>query len=440
MSDLLRQFVLVQADMSASRRDRSSAMARIFSGSKLAAGVLTSSLLTALTLGVAGPADPQHNAETTSGVAQGPAGGYACRQYLELPASTFLPPDATKWRVHASTMTEAPNGDLLFAFFGGTSEGAPNQNIYMARLPHGAKTWEKPQLLFDEPGKADGNPVLWTDGSTVRLFFVTIFGHGWEEASIRQIESTDNGTTWSSPTYLREEWGWMTGTRPFRMSNGEVLLPVYDEGKFSSGFMIADREMTDWKAYPANHDEWLRSPNGAIQPSVVELEPGHLLAYMRTVDDDIFRSQSFDYGRTWSTPERSELGNPSSRIDLLKLANGHLVVGYNPWTEHRSPLRLSLSTDVKKTWTPPWAFSVDVENRIGPQFTYPYLIQTRDGMIHMAYTANRDKMAHLVFNEEYLQSGVSLLSTPTLDAKTQFRNGRVSTVKACDYPMAGATG
>jgi predicted neuraminidase len=398
---------------------------------------VTSSVLTALTFGLASPSQ-QATAEGP-GVAQGPPGGYACRQYLDLPDWSYLPPEATKWRVHASTLTEAPNGDLLLAFFGGTSEGASNQNLYMARLPHGSRTWGKPQLLFDEPGKADGNPVLWTDGSTVRLFFVTIFGRGWEQASIREMSSTDNGSTWSSPTFVREEWGWMTGTAPVRMSNGEVLLPVYDEGEFSTGFMVFDKELKDWQAFPAKHEDWLRSPNGSIQASVVELEPGHLLAYLRTVDDDIFRSQSFDYGRTWSEPERSEIGNPSSRVALLKLDNGHLLTAYNPWTEHRSPLRLSLSTDTKKTWTPPWAFNSDVENRIGPQFTYPYLIQGKDGMIHMAYTANRDKMAHLVFNEEYLLSGVSLHSTPSFDSRTEFRNGRVSTVKECRYGMGVGT-
>jgi len=374
------------------------------------------------------------SAEGRSGVAQGPSGAYACRQYLGLPDNAHLPAGTTKWRVHAGTLAEAPNGDLLYAFYGGRSEGSADQNLYISRMPRGASTWGQPTLLFDEPGKADGNPVLWTDGDTVHAFFVTIFGHGWQQASIRHISSIDNGASWSVPSDIHEEWGWMTGTRPFRMSNGEVLLPVYDEGASSAGFMVADKDMKSWQAFPANHDDWLRSPHGSIQPSVVELEPGHLLAYLRTGDGDVFRSQSTDYGRTWSQPERSELGNPNSRVALLKLDNGHLVVGYNPWTEHHSPLRLSLSTDATKTWAPPWAYTADIENKIGPQYTYPYMIQASDGMVHMAYTANRDRMGELVFNEEFLESGVSMLSKDGWGA-TEFRNGRVSAVASCKYSM-----
>lgn len=377
-----------------------------------------------------------------SGVGQGPVGAYACRQYLENPDDSYLPPEATKWRVHSGTVAEAPNGDMLYAFYGGRTEGSPDQSLYLSRLPKGESTWSKPELLFSEPDHADGNPVLMTDGDTVHLFFVTVFGRGWEQASIRRIASDDSGETWSEPSFIREQWGWMTGTRAFRMSNGEVLLPVYDEGASSSGFMIADEDMENWQSFPAKHKDWLRAPNGAIQPSVVEVDPGHLIAYMRTSDDDIFRSQSTDYGRTWSTPERTELGNPNSRVALFNLESDHLLVAYNPWIEHRSPMRLSSTSNAEKTWTPPWSFTVDVENLDGPQFTYPYLEQADDGMVHLAYTANRDRMAELVFNEEYLQSGVSMLSQNGYGegwGATEYRDGQVRAVESCSYGMGEGT-
>ncbi|QDP97083.1 hypothetical protein FOE78_15145 [Microlunatus elymi] len=407
---------------------------RLLSKVRLTVAAAAAGTLTLLAVGSAALPGTAASADGRPGVAQGPAGGYACRQYLPLPDNSYLPPDITKWRVHAGTLAQAPNGDLLYAFYGGKSEGSADQNLYLSRLPKGESTWQKPQLLFDEPGKADGNPILWTDGKVVHAFFVTIFGHGWEQSSIRQISSVDNGRSWSAPTYIHQDWGLMTGTRPFRMSNGEVLLPVYDEAASTSGFMIAGPDLKTWTAYPSNHEDWLHSPNGSIQPTVVELEPGHLLAYLRTGDGSVYRTQSTDYGRTWSTPERSELGNPNSRVALLKLDNGDLVVGYNPWVEHHSPLRISLSTDKTKTWTPPWSYTVDVENAMGPQYTYPYLIQSDDGMIHMAYSANRDRMAEITFNEQYLESGVSLLSKDGWGA-TEFRNGRVSSVDRCKFRM-----
>ncbi|GAA2864124.1 hypothetical protein GCM10020220_061750 [Nonomuraea rubra] len=79
-------------------------------------------------------------------------------------------PDPDVPKVHAAAITQAPTGDLLTVYYGGTSEGAANQALYLSRLATGKQTWSKPEVVVDEPGKADGNPVLWSDGKRVYLF------------------------------------------------------------------------------------------------------------------------------------------------------------------------------------------------------------------------------------------------------------------------------
>lgn len=355
-----------------------------------------------------------------------PTGAYACRQDVAAPD-----PDVPK--VHAAGIAQAPNGDMLTVYYGGEREGALDQALYMSRLAVGKKTWSAPEVVFDEPEKADGNPVLWSDGNRLYLFFVTIEGHGWEQSPIRLITSDDSGKTWSDPTVIRADWGWMTGTNPIRMSNGEVLLPIYDEAGSSSGFYVFSQDMSTWKAYPEDHASWIRTPGGSIQPTVVEVEPGHLVAYMRTGDGAIYKSESTDFARTWSAPVAEPIGNPNSRIAALKLNDGKLVLAYNPWVEHRSPLRLSLSPDKGRTWEN----SVDVEAQSGPQFTYPVMTQSGDGFIHMVYSYNRNNIRHVVFNEEYLRDAVGLLSNWPEHTITEFKNGvRRNVVRRCSYAPA----
>ncbi|MEV4798370.1 sialidase family protein [Nonomuraea sp. NPDC049421] len=355
-----------------------------------------------------------------------PTGAYACRQDV-------APPDPDVPKVHAAAVAQAPQGDILTVYYGGTTEGAPDQALYLSRLAAGKHTWSKPEVVFDEPGKADGNPVLWSDGKRLYLFFVTIEGHGWEQAPIRLITSDDGGHTWSEPVTIREEWGWMVGTNPIRMSNGEVLLPLYDESDSTSGFYVFSEDMSTWKAYPEDTGSWIRTPEGSIQPTVVEVEPGRLVAYLRTGDGTIYTSQSTDFARTWSAPVAEPIGNPNSRVAALKLANAKLVLAYNPWVEHRSPMRLSLSPDKGRTWE----HTVDVEAQSGPQFTYPVLTQSADGFIHLVYSYNRNNIRHVVFNEEYLRDAVGLLSNWPEHTITEFRNGvRRNVVRQCGYAPA----
>lgn len=347
---------------------------------------------------------------------------YACRQDIH-------PQDAAYPGVHVASIQTAPNGDLLYSFYAGTEEGADDVATYMSRLPVGAKRWTEPRVIFDEPGQPDGNAVLWADGDTTFLLFSTIRGGGWTDADLRLIRSGDSGKTWSAPEQIRSDWGWLFGTRPFRMSNGEVLVPIYSEAQWSSGWYIPSDNYTTWVPFPGDDDTvWPQSPNGAIQPATVELEPGHLLAYLRTRDQAIYRTESFDYGRTWTPATSTGLPNNNARVALLKLDNGNLVMASNPITSGRNILRLALSTDQGKTWQS----SVDVESEPGAEFSYPYLLQTDDGMIHLAYTHRRESMRHVVFNEEFLRSGTDLPS----DAQpipVEYRHDRLRHVDACHY-------
>jgi hypothetical protein len=352
---------------------------------------------------------------------------YACRQDIH-------PQDEDFPGVHVATLEEAPNGDLLYGFYAGSREGADDVKTYMGRLAAGAATWTAPTVVFDEPNQPDGNAVFWTDDEhgLVHLLFSTIRGDGWTEADLRMISSADNGQTWSDPQFIREEWGWLFGTLPFRMSNGELIVPIYSETEWSSGFYISSDDAQTFTPYPNDDDTtWPTSLGGMIQPATVELEAGHLLALNRSRDGFIWQTESTDFGRTWSDAEPTTMPNNNSRLALLKLHNGNLVLAHNPTMFGRSPLRLSLSTDGGQSWSA----SVDIENESGEEFSYPYLLQTSDGMIQLGYTHRRESMRHLAFNEQFIVEGADIPSNPDPAVKAEFADGELAEVTTCRYAV-----
>ena len=366
----------------------------------------------------------------------GIVGPYACRQDLE-------PQNLDHPGVHVAGLEEAPSGDLLYIFYAGRAEGEDDVRTFMSRLSVGTEDWTPPEVVFDEPGKPDGNAVLWTDDESGRiwLLFSTIMGGGWTEANLRKIYSDDDGATWSAPEFVREEWGWLFGTLPFRMTNDEVLVPIYSENEWRAGWYVSNDDLETLTPYPNDDDTtWPGTPGGSIQPATVELEPGHLFALLRTRNSGglMYETESFDYGRTWSEAVPNGLPQNNSRIALIKLDDGTLVAAYNPVSSGRTPLALSYSTDDGATWSEPASIEdeggpIPGVGAGGPEFSYPYLLQTSDGMIHLGYTHRRDTMRHIAFNEDFLLSGLDLPSNASQTEKTEYAGGEISQVATCSF-------
>ncbi len=297
---------------------------------------------------------------------------------------------------HAGTIVELPNAGLLVAWYAGRQEKARDVAVLFSRRPQGAAEWSDVKVLVDTPNKSEGNPVLWCDPKgTLWLFYVTMEGNGWTTCNIKYMKSKDNGATWSEPVFLRKELGWMTGTKPLVLKNGETLLPLYDEENVSSVFMISSDGGETWqKTGP------IKSSPGNIQPSVVQLKDGSLLCYMRTwVAGKMWQSTSRDNARTWSPATKHDLPNSGSRLDMVKLQGGELVLIFNNTPRGRTPLSAALSTDEGQTW--PLIKNLETERG---EYSYPAVIQTRDGLIHVVYTYRRTHIKHAEFNKEWLIS------------------------------------
>jgi len=326
---------------------------------------------------------------------------------------------------HAATLAELPSGDLLCAWFNGPKEGEPDTNIVLARLEKGALAWSEPVRLSDDPYRSEQNPVLFAvpGGDEVWLLHTSNEPHDQTSSRVLRRVSTDGGITWGPATVLFSQQGTFLRNPIVVLSNGDWLLPAYHcrPGGEYSVVKLSANEGASWQEVE------VPDAVGRVQMSIVETAPGELLAYFRSRDADrIYESRSADFGRTWTSPVRTGLPNNNSAVHLLRLANGNLALVFNDasaerdqirWVPSgdgqglrrkavRTPLTLALSKDGGATW--PYWRNVQMqdeeylENQLG--YSYPTLLQTGDGMLHVAYSYLRKTIKHLVVDPAWLEA------------------------------------
>jgi len=313
---------------------------------------------------------------------------------------------------HPAAITELTNGDMLLAWYGGDGEYAANTGVYGMRLPKGSKKWHAPVLLAKDPFRSVGNPAVWQapDG-LVWLFYVVRFGDTWSEGRIAAKVSSDGAKTWSDPSIISLERGTLVRGKPIVLSDGRYLLPVYREAGEDREFVGEDTVSFGLICDPKTK-LWTRGGDivsrlGNLQPAPAEIAPGHLISFCRRgggygarPDAWMVYAESKDFGDTWTKGrELTDLfPNPNAAVDLLTLANGHLLLVYNHSKGSRTPLSLALSTDKGKTWK----VGLDVAGGRS-EYAYPYIIQAKDGSIHLIYTSNgRKQINRMVFREEQI--------------------------------------
>jgi predicted neuraminidase len=296
---------------------------------------------------------------------------------------------------HCATLVALRDGDIMAAWFAGSFETAPDQAIYAARFQSRPSRWMPPAIIADTPDHADGQPVLYAHpGGSLWLFFVTIAGRDWKSAQLKLQKSPD-GIRWDAPRMLNDRLGLMFRSKPLILRDGNILLPIYDETRWQSMSMISTDGGESWRL-----GEPIVTPPGNIHPCVVPLSYGRLLAFLRTGGEGgwIWQTTSDDGGWTWQEATPTRFPNPNSGIDLLRLRNGHLVLAFNDSQRRRTPLCVALSDDEGQTWN----YRRTLEEG-DAEFSYPALLQTRDGNLHCVYTYRRETIQHAVFDESWLK-------------------------------------
>ena len=101
--------------------------------------------------------------------------------------------------------------------------------------------------------------------------------------------------------------------------------------------------------------------------------------------------------KDWSAPTPMSLPNPNSAIDAVILKDGRALLVYNHASTSRSALNVAVSSDGKH-----WQAALVLENEPG-EFSYPAVIQARDGLVHATYTWKRQRIKHVVIDPAKLR-------------------------------------
>jgi predicted neuraminidase len=337
---------------------------------------------------------------------------------------------------HGSSLVALPNGDFLVVWFQGSGERqADDVRIMGSRLKKGEKKWAEPFLMADTPHLPDCNPVVFLNAEgKLFLVWIAVQANQWEQSVLRFRTSTDynkpgapiwnwqdnillkpdnkfaeevarkfkdlpdykggwagyapkydNAVIEASKDHVKRSFGWMTRIKPLFGDKGRIMLPLYSDGYNMSLIAISEDHGASWKpGLPI-------VGRGPIQPAIVKKKNGNLVAYMRDSGDEPTRvhfSESKDNGESWSASVKTDIPNTAS-VELLVLQDGRWAFLGNDIDDGRYQLSLRISDDEGKTWKSKTFIENDLTKK--GSFSYPSLIQTKDGLLHMTYSCHLEK-------------------------------------------------
>jgi len=292
---------------------------------------------------------------------------------------------------HASTIEATVDG-LVTAWFGGSDEGEPDVRIWVSRL--GVHGWSAPDAVIDGV-QPDGtrhpcwNPVLFQSRGGPLFLYAKVgpSPRAWWGV-VR--ESGDGGRTWGPLRRLGDGIIGPVKNKPLTLGDGTVLAGSSSE---DDGWKVHFERSTDGgrsfaRGQPVNDGRAVM----AIQPSVLALGGGRLLALGRTKSGRLFEIESKDAGVTWGPLTLGSLPNPDAGTDAVTLADGRHLLVYNPVAKGRTPLVVAESRDGRS-----WRDVVALETFPG-EYSYPAIIQAADGRVHVTYTFLREAIVRVVID------------------------------------------
>lgn len=317
---------------------------------------------------------------------------------------------------HASNICSLQDGTLIAGWFGGEREGSDDIAIYASRYIE--NKWTEPVLMAHDIEEPHWNPVFYqsADGS-VHLFYKV--GRQIREWYTMHRAAEAPGDDFKLLGELVS--GDRGGRGPVRckvinLSDGSILAGASTEGDIWTAY--ADRSEDGGRSWKLSnpirigveyHGERTTQNSdiqvseqsfygrGVIQPTLWESESGIVHMLLRSTEGVLYRSDSYDYGKSWCEAYPTELPNNNSGIDVARFDDGMLVLCMNPVGQNwgaRTPIVLKVSTDNGKTWE-----DECVLEDIPGEYSYPSIIVDGD-RLYVTYTYDRKSIAFWQFQRK----------------------------------------
>lgn len=309
------------------------------------------------------------------------------------------------------------DGTLVCLFLTGGSGEPLNGNVVMiARSSDDGVTWSEPEVLFSHNSRGCWSTEVFCDCEKPFAIVQTYNAPShYRELQTFRAFCDESGEHWSEPVSIPGTVNGCSIRQGFRMSNGEILFALYwqetrirfnweqkengwntNDWPFISGVGISSDDGKSIQRYgyiDADCELW--------EPNAVEVEPGHIVMYCRSPRCQLYRSESLDYGRTWSKAEMTDIPNADTKLTLLKVRNTILLINNFNNTggiHNRTHLAIAKSADGKL-----FEVITEIEDKSEMWF-YPHAFV--DEMRETLYVAYENKKLHFLKKYRFDELGL----------------------------------
>ncbi len=240
------------------------------------------------------------------------------------------------------------NGPEVHAFLNTYAFGSWMTQLlsYRAISQDGGKTWTGPHSI---PG---GIQSVWPNYGIRLASGAWLIPMSWAELT---------GEEWCEPSHGQPPFPGQVGLRPLQQTTlpyGAQLQHRYGKGNEwadkNHRYCVGVMRSTDQGKSFSRHGYLTGGVNGhLIEPRVVELNDGRIVMLIRSQREGfLMRSESHDDGQTWSPVARTDIPNPSAKVNILKAKDGRIFLIHNPigLQGGRNPISLWVSDDGMQTW------------------------------------------------------------------------------------------
>ena len=324
--------------------------------------------------------------------------------------------------LHPADLIKLQNGDLLIMTREATEHYASDGDVVMLRSKDGGQTWGERQVIASSPlDEREGCGIQLKDGTiVVGIFYNNLYkpdgsyGFNWKKELKEQgepepgkrylgsytITSTDNGKTWSEPSFIDSKdmpYSELEGPTdaPIEMPDGSIVMgligqkPEGDLNGVSAVMVRSTDKGKTWKFLSTIAGDAEGKQGGFMEPGIVRTKTGRIIAGLRNhgPDQAIYTTYSDDDGKTWVPAQKTAMvGHP---VDLIQLSDGRIMASYGIRTPHAKPqgVRACFSSDNGETW------DVKTEVQIRKDFInwdvgYPESVELPDGRVLTVYYYN----------------------------------------------------